>query len=205
METSSPPSDPANLAAEFLPEGLTISDEARPVVESNLQRLAAILAGPTSDEKVEVDPQWNEWWEGVRSSGRSVSRAEFEAQEAAVQRRERAARRAAHDTRSSEILHELRARVTHPSASRPAAAMAAVSIDARAYRAARPRGAGRPRTRAVARASSRGGDSGDDGSGSEPPGEPPGETAGPPHLLLVHLRLGRVNRALARHLRRIGA
>jgi len=47
-------------------------------------------------------------------------------------------------------------------------------------RVARPRGAGRPRARAVARASSRGGDSGDDSSGSEPPGARAG-----PHLHLV--------------------
>ena len=44
----------------------------------------------------------------------------------------------------------------------------------RVRRGPRARGAGRPRTRAVARASSRGGDSGDDGSGSEPPGETTG-------------------------------
>lgn len=45
-------------------------------------------------------------------------------------------------------------------------------------RSARPRGAGRPRARAVARASSRGGDSGDSGDGEPPP--PPGSPlAGP--------------------------
>jgi hypothetical protein len=63
----------------------------------------------------------------------------------------------------------------------------------------RPRGAGRPRASA-SRSSARSGDSGEssssEGGGDEPP---------PALLFIVHERYGKVSRALARHLRRIGA
>jgi hypothetical protein len=63
----------------------------------------------------------------------------------------------------------------------------------------RPRGAGRPRARALSRASSRSGDSGDESGSSEGEGEPPAR----PLIWIVDSEFGRVNRALAALLRQV--
>lgn len=71
----------------------------------------------------------------------------------------------------------------------------------KARSARRTRGAGRPRASA-SRSSARSGDSGDSGSPSGGGGDGPPPA---PLLLLVHPRYGRVNGALAHHLRRVVA